>query len=174
MFQIFTIGYEGANVEDLVQTLVNNRIKVLADVRELPLSRKKGFSKKAFAHRLNEAGIEYKHYRDLGDPKMGRDAAKAGDLDTFVKVFSNHIQKPSAQNAMDDLFKVASQKLTCMMCFERCASVCHRSMIANFAVKSGFEVLNLVADRPKEYLNEGIKIPRHDPSKSLTAAEQEI
>ena len=171
MKKIFTIGYEGADVEQLVETLINLEIKVLADVRELPLSRKKGLSKNGLSERLKTAGIEYRHFKDLGDPKPGRDAAKSGDFAKFEKVFYEHMTKDIPRTALAELLEVASAQLTCMMCFERCASVCHRSIIADEAVNFGFEVYNLVADRPEKYLFDDIKIPRHYSRKSLAATE---
>lgn len=169
--KIYTIGYEGASAEQLVKTLANLRIEVLADVRELPLSRKKGLSKTALSARLTEAGIEYRHFKQLGDPKPGRDAAKSGDFDTFQTIFNAHMRMPDTQDALGDLLSVASERLTCMLCFERCATHCHRSIIADDAVTAGFEVYNLVADRPEKYLAHGIEIPRHRSGQSLTAAE---
>lgn len=59
MPKIYTIGYEGSDVDRLVSTLQAMQIDVLADVRELPLSRKKGLSKKALAERLKCVGIDY-------------------------------------------------------------------------------------------------------------------
>lgn len=171
MNKIFTIGYEGANVDQLVETLLNLKIEVLADVRELPLSRKKGLSKNSLAERLKCEGIEYTHYKKLGDPKPGRDAAKSGDFVTFERIFYDHMSKSDTQAALGDLLKVASDKLTCMMCFERCAINCHRSIIADEALEAGFEVFNLVADRPEKYQLNDFTIPRHHPRKGLTAAE---
>ncbi|KJZ19606.1 DUF488 domain-containing protein [Loktanella sp. S4079] len=171
MNKLYTIGYEGANVDQLIETLVNLNVKLLADVRELPLSRKKGLSKNALNEKLNEAGIEYRHYKKLGDPKPGRDAAKSGDFVTFERIFYEHMSKPGTREALSDLLKVASTKLTCMMCFERCATHCHRSIIADEAIEAGFEVFNLIADRPEKYLLNDFSIPRHNPRESLTAAE---
>lgn len=171
MNKMFTIGYEGADVDRLIQTLINNGVQVLADVRELPLSRKKGLSKNGLAERLADAGIEYRHFKQLGDPKPGRDAAKSGDYETFLKIFYAHMTQEKTKEALNDLLEVASMKLTCMLCFERCASKCHRSIIADDAVSAGFEVYNLVADRPEKYLNSEFPIPRHYPSQGLAAAE---
>ena len=171
MKKIYTIGYEGANIDQLVDTLRNLNVAVLADVRELPLSRKKGLSKNSLATRLEAEGIEYIHYKSLGDPKPGRDAAKSGDFDTFERVFYDHMTKPETRTALQDLLEVASNKLTCMMCFERCATNCHRSIIADEALEAGFEVYNLVADRPEKYVLNDLNIPRHSPRKGLAAAE---
>jgi len=168
---LFTIGYEGATVQQLLQTLLNVGVEVLADVRELPLSRKKGLSKTSLGEHLTGVGIEYKHFRQLGDPKPGREAAKTGDYALFEKIFTSHLALPETQTALDDLLLVAQSRVTCLLCFERCADHCHRSYLADEAVMEGFDVYNLVADRPDKYLEDGIKIPRYNPRQGLAAAE---
>lgn len=171
MKQIFTIGYEGSTVDTLVDTLVNLDIKVLADVRELPLSRKKGLSKTSLSERLSEHGIDYVHFKALGDPKEGRQAARAGKYDVFEKIYLRHLRSQYAQGSLETLLKVAESRRTCMLCFEKCAEVCHRSYIADQAAFSGFEIYNLVADRPEKYLQNEFDIPRYHPRQSLAAAE---
>jgi hypothetical protein len=42
-----TIGYEGADVDDFVATLRSAGIRRLIDVRELAISRRRGFAKRA-------------------------------------------------------------------------------------------------------------------------------
>jgi uncharacterized protein (DUF488 family) len=46
MTQIYTIGYEGTDIERFVRTLKIVGVEQPVDVRAVPLSRKKGFSKK--------------------------------------------------------------------------------------------------------------------------------
>jgi len=171
MEKLFTIGYEGSDVDSLVQTLKNVGITALADVRELPLSRKKGLSKNGLAKKLADAGIQYCHFKALGDPKPGREAARRGDYKEFRKIFEAHFETESSQLAFNDLLRLATTKVTCMLCFERCAKHCHRSIIADAAIENDFEIYNLVADRPEEYLKVGIQIPRYYPSESIPAAE---
>lgn len=171
MKQLYTIGYEGSDADKLVQTLKNVGIKVLADVRELPLSRKRGLSKNGLAERLKAEGIEYHHYRDLGDPKPGREAARAGDYLKFERIFLGHLANEKPQLALKNLLEVAEKELTCMLCFERCSKHCHRSYLADIAVEHQFEVFDLVADRPEEYLKDGIQVPRYNPRQSRAAAE---
>jgi uncharacterized protein (DUF488 family) len=49
---LFTVGYEGESLESFLSTLRSNYINYLIDVREVPLSRKKGFSKTALSETL--------------------------------------------------------------------------------------------------------------------------
>ncbi|WP_299745668.1 DUF488 domain-containing protein [uncultured Tateyamaria sp.] len=171
MSKIYTIGYEGSSIDNLIATLTAVGVECLADVRELPLSRKKGLSKNSLAERLSASNIEYRHFRQLGDPKAGRLAARAKDYSKFEAIYLAHLSSPAGQQSLAELLKVAEIKVTCMLCFERCAHVCHRSYIADQAAMYGFDVFNLVADRPDEYLSNEAKIPRYNPRKSFTAAE---
>jgi len=101
MQTLATIGYEGSVLPDFINTLISAGIKRLIDIREVPLSRKQGFSKRALSEALSGAGLHYAHLRALGDPKAGREAARKGDRHTFVRIYSNHLAGPDPQAALD-------------------------------------------------------------------------
>ena len=63
---IYTAGYEGLSIDAFIARLKQAQIDKVLDVREYPLSRKPGFSKKAFAQCLADAGIAYEHSPPLG------------------------------------------------------------------------------------------------------------
>ena len=128
---LMTIGYEGSDISDFLATLKAAGVRYLIDVRELPLSRKKGFSKKSLREAVEAEGIAYLHVRQLGDPKPGRDAAKSGDLATFRSVFGAHIRQPETREALDNIVPVVSEGGACLLCFERHHAECHRSIVAD-------------------------------------------
>lgn len=128
---ICTIGYEGSDLEDFVAALKMAEIAVLLDVRELPISRRKGFSKNKLAVRLSEAGIEYVHIKGLGDPKAGREAARAGRLDEFRRVFNAHKKSPEYKSGLEIASNRAHSQRVCLMCYERNPSECHRTIVAS-------------------------------------------
>ena len=66
--RIVSIGYQGRTPAELLRLLAAERVTRLLDVRELPLSRRKGFSKTALRDRLERAGIEYRHLPAAGNP----------------------------------------------------------------------------------------------------------
>ena len=66
---IYTIGYEGIDIDDFLYLLQNHNIETVVDIRELPLSRKQGFSKNILSNHLNLKGYEYIHIPQLGCPK---------------------------------------------------------------------------------------------------------
>jgi uncharacterized protein (DUF488 family) len=127
---IATIGYEGSTIERFVAALSHASIDVLIDVRDVPLSRKKGFSKNGLAQILADADIEYVHLKGLGDPKDGRDAARAGEYDLFQKIFSRHMRTKIALHDLDIAADIVRARRACLMCFECHHSKCHRSIVA--------------------------------------------
>ena len=131
MSVLFTVGYEGTDIERFVRTLKAVGVRQLADVRAVPVSRKAGFSKKKLAARLAEEGIEYFHFVSLGDPKPGRDAARAGQHDLFRSIYGAHIQTDHAQDALRDLADTVQAAATCLLCFERDPEACHRTILAH-------------------------------------------
>ena len=130
MQTLFTIGYEGASLQDFVATLQVAGVERLLDVREVAQSRRKGFSKNALAGALAEVGIGYTHMRQLGDPKAGREAARRGDIEEFLSIFEGHLQLPETKQALDAASEICQREATVLMCFERNPQLCHRTLVA--------------------------------------------
>lgn len=126
-----TIGYEGADQADFIASLHAAAITRLIDVRELPISRRRGFAKSALSTALDEARIEYIHLRGLGDPKIGREAARSGDFVRFKKIFAAHMQSATARTDLAIASLLVSEGGACLMCYERDHSACHRTIVAN-------------------------------------------
>ena len=144
MKRIFTIGYEGATVPEFLAALTAAGVARVIDVRQLPLSRRPGFSKSPLAGALAEAGIGYVHLKALGTPKPGRDAAKKGDRATLEKVYSGQLELPEAQAEGAKMLALAEEMPSALLCFERDPAVCHRTLLMN-AVGDGWEVVDLFA-----------------------------
>jgi uncharacterized protein (DUF488 family) len=139
---IWTIGYEQSRVDDVTSALSAAGVEVLADIRYLPLSRRPGFSKSALAAAAREAGIEYRHMKPLGTPAEGRAAARRGDHDTLARVYAGQLDLPEALAAMAELRDLASEKRVALLCYEREAAECHRSLLIA-ALLSDFAVVDL-------------------------------
>jgi len=171
MIRVFTIGYEGTDIERFAHTLKLVGVDVLVDVRAVAVSRKKGFSKRALAEYLALLGIEYRHEIDLGDPKEGRVAARAGDFSRFRSIYGEHLDGILARNSISRISQVAESRSICLMCFERDPSQCHRSMVADLLKDFGHSVLDLFADHPGRYVGFASKIARRDAREGVAAAE---
>jgi uncharacterized protein (DUF488 family) len=131
---IFTIGYEGLNIDEFLSLLVGHGIETVVDIRELPLSRKPGFSKKSLANVLNLSGLEYAHIPNLGCPKPVRDKYRDdGNWPRYTEGFLKHLKSQKA--AIAELSSLAGTSSCALLCFEADFNFCHRSMVAN-AVKN--------------------------------------
>jgi uncharacterized protein (DUF488 family) len=137
---IFTIGYQQATQPAVIAALRDAGVEVLADVRARPLSRKPGFSKTSLKAAVEEAGMEYRHFRDVGTPPEGREAARKGDYETLATVYAGQLELPEALAAMAELRDLALEKRTCLLCFCREAQKCHRSLLIKALLKDFGEV----------------------------------
>lgn len=134
--KIYTIGYEGSNIEDFVAFLAKNKIQCIADVRKNPVSRKKGFSKNKLAERLREKNIDYVHLPDLGVPSDWRKRAKA-KLITRAKMFMDYKLKilPKEKDALKNLREKIHDERTALLCYEADACDCHRHFVVEALLK---------------------------------------
>lgn len=126
---IWTIGYEQATVDSVMAALGGAGVEVLADIRALPLSRRPGFSKTALGNAAREAGIEYRHMKPLGTPAEGRAAARRHDHAALETIYAGQLELPEALAAMAELRALASEKRVALLCYERNAAECHRSLL---------------------------------------------
>lgn len=135
MAALATIGYERSELADFISALQSASVKCLIDVRELPLSRKRGFSKTALRRALEMTGIRYVHLKALGDPKAGRDAARAGRYAEFNRIYRKQLATHDAQDALVQAGKAALEMECCLLCYERDPEHCHRKVVAETLAK---------------------------------------
>lgn len=126
---IFTIGYEQATQAAVVTALRDAGVEVLADIRYLPLSRRAGFSKNGLKAAVEKAGMGYRHFRHLGTPPEGRAAAKRGDQTGLERAYAGQLELPEALQQMAEIRALAEDKRVALLCYERDAAECHRSLL---------------------------------------------
>lgn len=128
--KLATIGYENETQGAVIQRLKDAGVTSLIDVRAVASSRRAGFSKSLLAASLAEAGIVYYHLRDLGTPKAGRDAARAGRVAEMQEIFEAHLEEPAAQMQLSQAGEIAKAGKAALLCYEADACGCHRQIIA--------------------------------------------
>lgn len=127
--RVFTIGYEGATVDEVLAALTEAGVEQVADIRAIAASRRPGFAKSALAANLATRGIGYRHLRALGTPKEGREAAREGDQATLARVYAGQLELPQAQAEVQMLQDMVTERPTALLCFERDPAACHRSLL---------------------------------------------
>jgi uncharacterized protein (DUF488 family) len=143
---LFTIGYEKSKTDAVLRELKRSKVDLVVDTRAVAASRRPGFSKRALAAALDEAGIAYLHLQKLGTPAEGRAAARAGDLDTLWDIYDRHIKTPEALEALGELTAlIKSGKRVALLCYCRDPKACHRSrIVANVKKRMRVKVDDLI------------------------------
>lgn len=133
---LFTFGYEGLDFDAFLMRLREAQIRIIVDVRELSLSRKKGFSKTALRDQLAVAGIVYCHVPALGCPRPIRNQYRAdGGWGRYTKDFLAYLQTQDV--AVRKLAQRSRATVACLLCFEADYSTCHRTYVARAAQRLG-------------------------------------
>ncbi len=157
MKKLFTIGYEGAQLDDFLATLKKHKTHVLLDVRELPMSRRKGFSKTALKEALAEVGIEYRHERQLGSPKKIRHQLREDwNYKRFFKAYDRHLDKQG--DLLETLTQELSKHNVALMCFEKDHTTCHRASVVD-------ALAEMLAVTPVH-----LEVQTHEPGKARKAS----
>jgi uncharacterized protein (DUF488 family) len=144
MPDLFTIGYEGKTQDEMLAELEAAGVALVIDVRAVAASRRPGFSKTALANGLKERGIDYLHLRPLGTPAAGREAARAGRIAEMRAIYAEQLETPEAGLALEQALAEASGRPSALLCYEREAPDCHRSMLAQRLVeRAPFKVRDL-------------------------------
>lgn len=129
---IMGVGYEGQDLDSFINGLRSWGVDVVADVRLNAISRKKGFSKKALTAALAEAGIEYIHLPELGNPKDNRagfwEPGTAAARAAHAR-YSHAVAGEAGVTAIDRLVDEASRRRVAVLCFEQSERCCHRSLV---------------------------------------------
>ena len=148
MPEIFTIGHSNRPLDVFLRLLQEHGIAQLADVRKMPRSRyNPQFNSEALAGALQEIGIGYRHWPELGGmrPKKA-DSSNMGWRNPSFRAYADYMQTPPFQAALQRLMKDARRCPTAIMCAESVPWRCHRSLIADALIAHGWKVTDIMAE----------------------------
>ena len=147
---LWTVGHSTRSIEEFLALLEVGSIALLADVRRFPGSRRfPHFGQDALAASLDNAGIEYRHFVDLGGRRSKR---LEGSPNTAWRVeqfnaYADYMQSPEFQAELASLMSVAREHATCIMCSEALPQRCHRRLISDALVVRGWRVRHLLSPK---------------------------
>jgi uncharacterized protein (DUF488 family) len=124
-----SIGYEKALLQDVIAALKAAGVATLIDVRDRPISRRPGFSKRQLAAAIEAAGKRYVHLAALGTPLEGRLAGRRRDWDRFWAIVDEKLGRPEAELDLQRAAEIARTEPSCLLCYEADWQVCHRRRI---------------------------------------------
>ena len=141
---LYTIGYEKTSLKDVVGTLAAAGVATLLDVRDRPISRRPGFSKRQLAAAIEDAGMRYVHLAALGTPPEGRLANRRRQWQRFWGIVEEKLSRPEAELDLCQAAEIAEAMPSCLLCYEADWRVCHRRRIAEIlAERHGFGIRHL-------------------------------
>ena len=128
---IYTVGYEGRQLDGLLDVLVQAGIRRLVDVRRNPVSRRFGFHKSTLARHCTLLDIEYIHVPELGIASEERSHLSA--TRNYAELFARY-ERDTLIEQSGHVERVAAwmrTSATAIMCMERDVCDCHRGRLAN-------------------------------------------
>lgn len=144
---LYSIGYEKASLADFLTTLTGARVATVIDVRDLPLSRRAGFSKRQLQAAVEGAGLAYVHLRALGTPPEGREANRRRAWDRFWRIVEDKLATAEAEIDLQRAADLAAVSPSCLLCYEADWHICHRRRVAELLRdRHGFELRHLVVE----------------------------
>jgi uncharacterized protein YwgA len=133
---LYTIGYEGISLEEYLNRLIKNDVKVLVDVRNNALSMKFGFSKTQLKNFCASLNIEYLHIPEVGIQSDQRQELKTQtDYDSLFEIYKNQNLKKTLSQQEQILNLLKQKKRIALTCFEANICQCHRKHLAEAIIK---------------------------------------
>lgn len=128
--KLLTIGYGGFGIQEFLNALVTNEVRWLIDIREIPVSRKEGFSKSVLKSHLDGVGIHYSHFGWLGSPGQSRSRLReTGDYDIFFREVRRQLETSESMTQIHEVVEIAKRERACLMCYCPRWELCHRRCV---------------------------------------------
>ena len=139
-----------------IAALAANGIKLVADVRRLPSSRRfPHFSESRLAPALKDLTIDYVHVPELGGHREPRtDSPNTAIRDPIFRAYADHMATPEFARGISRVLEAAAARPVAVMCAERKWTECHRQFIADHLKALGHDVVHIFSEdtaEPHEY-----------------------
>ena len=145
--KIWTIGHSTRSIEDFILLLKKNEIKLLADVRSLPGSKRyPQFNKDALEKSLNAHGIRYEHFPELGGRrKSNPNSRNTAWRNASFRGYADYMETEQFQKGVERLLDLAREAgLLAIMCAEAVWWRCHRALISDYLKARGVEIVHIL------------------------------
>jgi uncharacterized protein (DUF488 family) len=145
--RIWTIGHSTRKIDDFISMLEQTGIKLLADVRSLPGSKRyPQFNKQALAESLSARGIRYEHFPELGGRRKPKpDSRNTVWRNASFRGYADYMETEEFRKGIERLLDLANEVgETAIMCAEAVWWRCHRSLISDYLKAHGMEVTHIL------------------------------
>jgi len=145
--RIWTIGHSTRNIDAFISLLEENGIKLLADVRSLPGSKRyPQFNKETLAESLNAHGIRYEHFPELGGRRKSEpDSRNTAWRNASFRGYADYMETEEFHKGVERLLALAGEAgPAAIMCAEAVWWRCHRSLISDYLKARGIDVMHIL------------------------------
>jgi uncharacterized protein (DUF488 family) len=150
---MWTIGHSTRTIDIFISLLEENGIKLVADVRSLPGSKRcPQFNRETLANSLKEHAIRYEHFLELGGRrKTKKDSRNTAWRNASFRGYADHMETEEFRTGIERLLDLAS-KLgpAAIMCAEAVWWRCHRALISDYLKARGIEVMHILDSNKAE------------------------
>lgn len=145
--RIWTVGHSTRSLEELVELLASFEVRVLADIRTVPRSRKNPqFNTDALPLSLAPFGMQYAHVPRLGGLRHARkESLNTGWRNENFRGFADYTLTPEFESGLSELRELVHGGRVSLMCAEAVPWRCHRSLVADALTVRGAEVAHIMA-----------------------------
>jgi uncharacterized protein (DUF488 family) len=149
---IWTIGHSTRKIHTLVEMLQSFQIRLVADVRNYPGSKRyPQFNKESLENSLAKNNIQYIHIKQLG----GRRNPNADSKNTMwrndaFRGFADYMETDDFKKGIEQLQLLAVKQRTAYMCSEAVWWRCHRSLISDYLKSIGWTVMHIMTEDKTE------------------------
>lgn len=125
--------------------LAAHDIRLVADVRRFPASRRHPhFTRESLEQTLDAVGIGYTGLPELGGRRTARkDSVNTGWRVAAFRGYADYMETPEFGEAFRRLIDSTRTARTAIMCAEALWWQCHRRLIADSLLASGYSVLHI-------------------------------
>jgi uncharacterized protein (DUF488 family) len=145
--RIWTVGHSTRAIDEFISLIQANDIKLLADVRSLPGSRRyPQFNKETLANSLGKVGIRYEHLPELGGRRKPRsDSRNLAWRNASFRGYADYMETEEFRKGIERLLDLAAGAgPTAIMCAEAVWWRCHRSLISDYLKARRIEVMHIL------------------------------
>jgi uncharacterized protein (DUF488 family) len=145
--RIWTVGHSTRAIDEFISLIQANDIKLLADVRSLPGSRRyPQFNREMLAGSLGKAGIHYEHFPELGGRRKPRsDSRNLAWRNASFRGYADYMETEEFRKGVERLLDLAAGAgPTAIMCAEAVWWRCHRSLISDYLKARRIEVMHIL------------------------------
>src|SRR5262249_29984401 len=146
MATLFTVGHSTRTLDELVEVLQAHTIQTLVDIRSFPVSRRlPHFNRESLEKSLPTSGIRYVWMKELGGrrKKSLPDSPNVALRNDSFRNYADYMLTPDFEHAVAELIKLGEQARTAYMCAERLYFRCHRTLVSDWLVAHGHQVLHI-------------------------------